>query len=97
MKAGKQGISLDSVRIHLWHLSQVSTGTIILVIFGLYTGTQEAQDKEDEGARKKAMKELVQSWMDRLQLISVLVCDFLSSPSSCNTILQLSNSLYTQS
>ena len=56
------------------------------MIFGLYTGTQEAQDKEDEGARKKAMKELVQSWMDRLQLISVLVCDFRSLPSSCDTI-----------
>ncbi|TFY81325.1 hypothetical protein EWM64_g2684 [Hericium alpestre] len=35
--------------------------------------TQEDQDKEDDTARKKAMKELVQSWMDRLQLISLIV------------------------
>lgn len=36
-------------------------------------GTQEDQDETDAEARKKAMKELVQSWMDRLQLISVIV------------------------
>ena len=36
-------------------------------------GTQEDQDETDADARKKAMKELVQSWMDRLQLISVIV------------------------
>ncbi|EJD46868.1 hypothetical protein AURDEDRAFT_123711 [Auricularia subglabra TFB-10046 SS5] len=35
-------------------------------------GTQEDQDKEDEKARKKAREDLVQSWMDRLQLISVI-------------------------
>ena len=39
------------------------------------TGTQEDQDQTDADARKKAMKELVQSWMDRLQLISVIVSD----------------------
>ena len=36
-------------------------------------GTQEDQDETDEKARKKAMNELVASWMDRLQLISVIV------------------------
>ncbi|THH13662.1 hypothetical protein EW146_g6581 [Bondarzewia mesenterica] len=41
--------------------------------------TQQDQDKEDEAAHKNAMKELVQSWMDRLQLISVLAC-FSTSP-----------------
>lgn len=35
--------------------------------------TQEDQDQIDEKARRKAMSELVQSWMDRLQLISVIV------------------------
>lgn len=35
--------------------------------------TQEDQDQTDEKARRKAMSELVQSWMDRLQLISVIV------------------------
>ena len=31
------------------------------------------QDATDEKARKRAMGELVQSWMDRLHLISVIV------------------------
>ncbi|KAI0373403.1 hypothetical protein BV20DRAFT_1041875 [Pilatotrama ljubarskyi] len=38
--------------------------------------TQEDQDETDEKARKKAMSELVQSWMDRLQLISVITTFF---------------------
>ncbi|KAF7428769.1 hypothetical protein PC9H_008001 [Pleurotus ostreatus] len=36
-------------------------------------GTQEDQDKDDLKAYQKAMEDLVQSWMDRLQLISVIV------------------------
>lgn len=36
-------------------------------------GTQEDQDKSDEQTKRKAMNDLVQSWMDRLQLISVIV------------------------
>lgn len=35
--------------------------------------TQKDQDEEDDDTRKRAMKDLVQSWMDRLQLISVIV------------------------
>ncbi|TCD66744.1 hypothetical protein EIP91_000985 [Steccherinum ochraceum] len=38
--------------------------------------TQEDQDLTDADTRKKAMKELVQSWMDRLQLISVITTFF---------------------
>ncbi|RPD63977.1 hypothetical protein L227DRAFT_367784 [Lentinus tigrinus ALCF2SS1-6] len=38
--------------------------------------TQEDQDEIDEKARKKAMNELVASWMDRLQLISVITTFF---------------------
>ncbi|RPD57711.1 hypothetical protein L226DRAFT_165071 [Lentinus tigrinus ALCF2SS1-7] len=38
--------------------------------------TQEDQDQYDEKVRKKAMDELVQSWMDRLQLISVITTFF---------------------
>ncbi|KAL1942623.1 hypothetical protein VTO73DRAFT_4863 [Trametes versicolor] len=38
--------------------------------------TQEDQDQTDEKARRKAMSELVQSWMDRLQLISVITTFF---------------------
>ncbi len=38
-----------------------------------HIGTQEDQDETDEKARTKAMNELVASWMDRLQLISVIV------------------------
>ncbi|KZT21043.1 hypothetical protein NEOLEDRAFT_1099703 [Neolentinus lepideus HHB14362 ss-1] len=40
--------------------------------------TQEDQDKADEAARKEAMKDLVQSWMDRLQLISLITTFFAS-------------------
>ena len=39
--------------------------------FGLVT--QEEQDAMDEKARKRAMKNLVNSWQERLQLISVIV------------------------
>lgn len=35
--------------------------------------TQDDQNDEDEKQRKKAREDLVQSWMDRLQLISVIV------------------------
>ncbi|THH21061.1 hypothetical protein EUX98_g8457 [Antrodiella citrinella] len=38
--------------------------------------TQEDQDQTDAETRKKVMKELVQSWMDRLQLISVITTFF---------------------
>ncbi|TFK85343.1 hypothetical protein K466DRAFT_588169 [Polyporus arcularius HHB13444] len=38
--------------------------------------TQEDQDETDEKARRKAMNELVASWMDRLQLISVITTFF---------------------
>ncbi|KAF5393460.1 hypothetical protein D9757_000479 [Collybiopsis confluens] len=40
--------------------------------------TQEEQDKEDDQARRKALKDLVQSWQDRLQLIT-LITTFLAS------------------
>ncbi|KAK1230557.1 hypothetical protein PQX77_006357 [Marasmius sp. AFHP31] len=40
--------------------------------------TQEEQDEADETARRKAMKELVSSWNDRLQLIS-LITTFMAS------------------
>ncbi|KAK7036410.1 hypothetical protein VNI00_011607 [Paramarasmius palmivorus] len=40
--------------------------------------TQKEQDEEDEKARRKAMKDLVASWNDRLQLIS-LITTFLAS------------------
>ncbi|KAG7449725.1 uncharacterized protein BT62DRAFT_603606 [Guyanagaster necrorhizus] len=43
------------------------------VLLTRYSDTQEDQDKEDEEARRKATKDLVQSWMDRLQLISLIV------------------------
>jgi hypothetical protein len=40
--------------------------------------TQQDQDKADEQARTKAMKDLVSSWQDRLQLIT-LITTFLAS------------------
>ncbi|KDQ52837.1 hypothetical protein JAAARDRAFT_39818 [Jaapia argillacea MUCL 33604] len=44
--------------------------------------TQTQQDHDDEAAKKKAMKELVQSWMDRLQLISLITTFFASVEST---------------
>ncbi|KAF8584273.1 hypothetical protein K439DRAFT_1150622 [Ramaria rubella] len=38
--------------------------------------TQEDQDKADDQARKKAEQQLEKSWMDRLQLISVITTFF---------------------
>ena len=35
--------------------------------------TQSEQDEEDEKERKRAMRNLVNSWQERLQLISVIV------------------------
>ncbi|TCD66745.1 hypothetical protein EIP91_000986 [Steccherinum ochraceum] len=43
--------------------------------------TQQDQDEDDAEARKKAMKELVQSWMDRLQLISLITTFFAATES----------------
>ncbi|THV05162.1 hypothetical protein K435DRAFT_961541 [Dendrothele bispora CBS 962.96] len=40
--------------------------------------TQHEQDEADEKARRRAMNDLIQSWMDRLQLIS-LITTFLAS------------------
>jgi len=48
------------------------------MIVPLRKRTQEDQNHADDVARRKAMKELVQSWMDRLQLISVITTFFAS-------------------
>ncbi|KAH0829141.1 hypothetical protein J3R83DRAFT_2617 [Lanmaoa asiatica] len=41
--------------------------------------TQEEQDAEDEKARKRAMRNLVKSWQERLQLITVITTFFAST------------------
>ncbi|KAG6377889.1 hypothetical protein JVT61DRAFT_14676 [Boletus reticuloceps] len=41
--------------------------------------TQEEQDTEDEKARKRAMRNLINSWQERLQLISVITTFFASA------------------
>ncbi|KAF4621461.1 hypothetical protein D9613_000882 [Agrocybe pediades] len=48
--------------------------------------TQEEQDQEDEKNRKEAIRDLVESWMDRLQLISVITTFFASTEASMITI-----------
>ncbi|KDR75689.1 hypothetical protein GALMADRAFT_495701 [Galerina marginata CBS 339.88] len=50
------------------------------------TVTQEEQDKEDDKNRREAMRDLVESWMDRLQLISVITTFFASTEASMITI-----------
>ncbi|KDQ52834.1 hypothetical protein JAAARDRAFT_197907 [Jaapia argillacea MUCL 33604] len=44
--------------------------------------TQTQQDYDDKAAKKKAMKELVQPWMDRLRLISLITMFFASVQST---------------
>ncbi|KAF8178658.1 hypothetical protein K438DRAFT_1270542 [Mycena galopus ATCC 62051] len=46
------------------------------------------QDREDENARRQAKKDLVQSWLDRLQLISVITTFFASTEAG---MLQVTN------
>ncbi|TFK44917.1 hypothetical protein BDQ12DRAFT_708732 [Crucibulum laeve] len=41
--------------------------------------TQDEQNHDDEEKRKEAMRDLVESWMDRLQLISVITTFFAST------------------
>ena len=48
-----------------------TSGQRACLCFGL--DTQKEQDAEDEKARKQAMQNLVSSWQERLQLISVIV------------------------
>lgn len=48
------------------------------LIFPPRKRTQKEQDKEDEEARKRAMRNLVNSWQERLQLISVITTFFAS-------------------
>ncbi|KAI0356196.1 hypothetical protein OH77DRAFT_1423793 [Trametes cingulata] len=57
-------------------------------------GTQEDQDETDEKARKKAMNELVQSWMDRLQLISVIVRPSHSRPARILRLTSLQTTFF---
>ncbi|PFH52151.1 hypothetical protein AMATHDRAFT_57498 [Amanita thiersii Skay4041] len=54
--------------------------------------TQEEQNEEDDEQRRGAMKELVDSWMDRLQLISVITTFFASTEAGMlNTTTRDSN------
>ncbi|KAF8554256.1 hypothetical protein OG21DRAFT_1412899, partial [Imleria badia] len=65
--------------------------------------TQEEQDAEDEKVRKEAMRNLVGSWQERLQLISVITTFFATTEAAMlvnskpatedlnNIVLQVSN------
>ncbi|KAF5325020.1 hypothetical protein D9619_009574 [Psilocybe cf. subviscida] len=48
--------------------------------------TQAEQDEEDDVKRREALRNLVESWMDRLQLISVITTFFASTEASLITI-----------
>ncbi|KAK1224606.1 hypothetical protein PQX77_012501 [Marasmius sp. AFHP31] len=74
------GCLLSALIIHL-HASFISfVGAFFLVRFKVKEAkrTQAEQDQVDEDARRKAMKDLVGSWNDRLQLIS-LITTFMAS------------------
>ncbi|KZS87215.1 hypothetical protein SISNIDRAFT_321043 [Sistotremastrum niveocremeum HHB9708] len=45
------------------------------------TKTQSEQDSEDEKARQKALSDLIKSWMDRMQLISMITTFFAATES----------------
>ena len=59
------------------------------------TGTQADQVRVDSEKKKKAMKELVTSWQDRLQLTSIIVSSNLTPVglSSRITVLRDGNSI----
>ncbi|KAF9051678.1 hypothetical protein BJ165DRAFT_1524592 [Panaeolus papilionaceus] len=50
------------------------------------TVTQEDINRDDEERRKEALRDLMESWMDRLQLISVITTFFVSIEASLLTI-----------
>lgn len=62
---------------HLWlpfaHQMELMLSSLCLCCLMAGVATQEAQDVLDETAKKKAMMNLVNSWQERLQLISVIV------------------------
>jgi len=51
----------------------ISSARCLTLIVVTWADTQKDQDAADDEARQQANKDLVQSWMDRLQLISVIV------------------------
>jgi len=72
--------------------------------------TQAEQNKEDEKARQKAQAQLVQSWMDRMQLISVITTFFAANeaqllsvttpsgdPEDTDAVLQTANAMLASS
>ncbi|KAJ7188701.1 hypothetical protein C8R46DRAFT_28321 [Mycena filopes] len=57
---------------------------------------QSTQNAEDEKARRQAAKDLAQSWMDRLQLISVITTFFASTEAGMLQVTGLSDSASVQ-
>ena len=49
--------------------------TIANLLF-VHTATQEDQDKGDKAKQEQAIQDLIQTWLARLQLISVIVSNF---------------------
>ncbi|PPQ63023.1 hypothetical protein CVT24_005969 [Panaeolus cyanescens] len=70
---------LHSVSLYLEFKSRYSKLTTFVV-------TQEDVNRQDEERRKAAMRDLVESWMDRLQLISVITTFFASTEAGLLTI-----------
>ncbi|KAJ7782654.1 hypothetical protein B0H16DRAFT_1297704, partial [Mycena metata] len=57
---------------------------------------QSTQDAKDEKARRQAAKDLAQSWMDRLQLISVITTFFASTEAGMLQVTGLSEQASVQ-
>lgn len=75
--------SADSRAINFW-TPPFTTSTFL--IWNRTTETQEDQNKEDEKARQKVKGQLIHSWMDRLQLVSVIVSIFMVLVSFTNEL-----------
>lgn len=58
------------------------------------TVTQQEQDEGDDQKRREALRDLVESWMDRLQLISVIVSGFVELPMLPSKLFNFSDNFF---
>ncbi|KAF9529690.1 hypothetical protein CPB83DRAFT_851982 [Crepidotus variabilis] len=67
-----------------WPLAVAQNGPVGVPLKRYHTQAQ--QDEADDEQRREAMRDLVESWMDRLQLISVITTFFASTEASLLSI-----------
>ncbi|KAJ7024023.1 hypothetical protein C8F04DRAFT_969566 [Mycena alexandri] len=77
-KRAEEGTGTQSLRRPSYTVC-CSIGGSFAVLINTGTAAQSTQNAKDEKARRQAAKDLAQSWMDRLQLISVITTFFAST------------------